>query len=80
MSFELATAIHAWLARGAAALMTVQAEDLLLLREPVNVPGTTTQHPNWQRRLPRDVDALFTGRQVLALCARLRTERGRIGG
>jgi (1->4)-alpha-D-glucan 1-alpha-D-glucosylmutase len=80
MSFELATAIHSWLARSAAALMTVQAEDLLLLRDPVNVPGTTTQHPNWQRRLPRDVDALFAGRQVQALCARLRAERGRTGG
>jgi (1->4)-alpha-D-glucan 1-alpha-D-glucosylmutase len=77
MSFELAAAIHVWLARGSAALMTVQAEDLLLMRDPVNVPGTSTEHPNWRRKLTRDVDALFTGAQVQALCARLRAERGR---
>jgi (1->4)-alpha-D-glucan 1-alpha-D-glucosylmutase len=77
MSFELAAAIHAWLAHSAAALLTVQAEDLLLIRDPVNVPGTSTEHPNWRRKLTRDVDALFTGTAVQALCRRLRAGRGR---
>jgi (1->4)-alpha-D-glucan 1-alpha-D-glucosylmutase len=77
MSIELAAAIHAWLARSAAALMTVHAEDLLLLRDAVNVPGTTTEHPNWRRRLAREVDALLAVRQAHVLCERVRAERGR---
>ena len=68
MSFELAAAVHAYLARSAAALMAVQAEDLLSMRDPVNLPGTSTEHPNWQRKLSRDVDALFASGAVQALC------------
>jgi 4-alpha-glucanotransferase len=77
MSVELAAAIHAWLARSTAALMTVHAEELLLGRDAVNVPGTTVEHPNWRRRLTRDVDALFAVRQAQVLCERVRAERGR---
>jgi len=77
MSLELAAAIHAYLARSASALMAVQAEDLLMMRDPVNLPGTSTEHANWQRKLTREVDALFAGAPLQALCRRLGTERGR---
>jgi len=77
MSFELAAAVHAYLARSAAALMAVQAEDLLSMRDPVNLPGTSTEHPNWQRKLTREVDALFAGTSLQALCRRLGAERMR---
>jgi 4-alpha-glucanotransferase len=33
-------------------LVAVGLEDALALRELTNVPGTTTQHPNWRRKLP----------------------------
>ncbi len=33
-------------------LAIVPAEDLCGCEEQPNLPGTTTQHPNWQRRLP----------------------------
>jgi 4-alpha-glucanotransferase len=55
----------------------VQAEDLLLTRELVNLPGTSTEHPNWQRRISAGIEELFGSARVRALCARLRAERPR---
>lgn len=31
-------------------------EDILMIEEQTNFPGTTTEHPNWQRKLPLSVD------------------------
>jgi 4-alpha-glucanotransferase len=45
----------------------------------VNLPGTSTEHPNWQRKLSRDVDALFASGAVQSLCRRLGAERGKWG-
>src|SRR5262249_29840835 len=33
-------------------LLVVSMEDVLGLRDQVNLPGTTHEHPNWRRRLP----------------------------
>jgi 4-alpha-glucanotransferase len=33
-------------------------EDALVQREAVNVPGTTTEAPNWRRKLPVPVEVL----------------------
>jgi 4-alpha-glucanotransferase len=77
MSWELAAAIQVYLARSACALMAVQAEDLLLMRDPVNLPGTSTEHPNWQRKLSRSIEELFASERVRELCRRLRAERKR---
>jgi 4-alpha-glucanotransferase len=39
-------------------LVAIALEDVLALRDQINVPGTLTQHPNWRRRLPVELDAL----------------------
>ena len=44
--------LHAVLAASPAALVALQAEDMLGLIEQPNLPGTTCAHPNWRRRLP----------------------------
>ena len=55
----LARAIHVYLARSAAALVVLQIEDLLGMTDPVNVPGTSHEHANWQRKMTAGVaDAL----------------------
>jgi 4-alpha-glucanotransferase len=55
----LSRAIHLYLARSAAALVVLQVEDLLGMTDPVNVPGTSGEHANWQRKLTADLpDAL----------------------
>jgi 4-alpha-glucanotransferase len=56
---ELALALHLYLARSGAALAAVQIEDLLGMTEPVNVPGTYHEYPNWQRKLTHDVEDII---------------------
>jgi 4-alpha-glucanotransferase len=71
-----AGAIHALLASSQAALVAVQAEDLLGMTEPVNVPGTHGEYPNWRRKLDADLAELTTGtkaRPVLEAMRRYRT-------
>jgi 4-alpha-glucanotransferase len=53
---QLAQAMHLYLARSKAALVALQIEDLLGMVDPVNVPGTDRQYPNWQRKLTADVE------------------------
>lgn len=45
-------AIIAFVARSPSPLVLIPIEDLLGLVEQPNIPGTTTGHPNWRRRLP----------------------------
>jgi 4-alpha-glucanotransferase len=58
-SYSLALMRAAYLYAGLskAALLVVQPEDLLGMIDPVNVPGTSSQHANWQRKLSADLTA-----------------------
>ncbi len=60
MTPALIEAVHKQLARSNAALMVVHPEDLLMMRTPTNVPGTTTEHANWQRKLVKNTDEIFS--------------------
>ena len=51
MTPELLRQLHVFLARSPARLMVVQLEDVLGAREQVNLPGTTSEYPNWRRKL-----------------------------
>ncbi|MGD9741899.1 MAG: 4-alpha-glucanotransferase [Dongiaceae bacterium] len=66
---------HRFLARTPAMLMVLQAEDMLGVTEQVNVPGTIDEHPNWRRRLPLTVDAMFEAPLARCLAAALAEER-----
>jgi 4-alpha-glucanotransferase len=55
---ELANALHVYLARCNTILVTLQIEDLLGMVDPVNVPGTDRQYPNWQRKLSMEVEEM----------------------
>lgn len=52
-------AILAYVAQAPAPLAIFPLEDLLALEGQPNVPGPPCGHPNWRRRMPRSVDALF---------------------
>jgi 4-alpha-glucanotransferase len=56
-----------FLARTASALVVVQAEDLIGMPDPVNVPGTNEEHPNWQRKMACRIDEIFGRESVRAL-------------
>jgi 4-alpha-glucanotransferase len=53
---ELARALHVYLARSPTVLVALQIEDLLGMVDPVNVPGTDREYPNWQRKLSADIE------------------------
>ncbi len=57
-------------------LFVVQLEDLELLEKPVNVPGTSYQYPNWQRKLEVPIEALFADERVQMLLRTIAQERG----
>lgn len=73
-------AILAFLGRTPGPLRLVPLEDLLGLSEQPNLPGTVEQHPNWRRRMPVPVAALFADDDVQRRIAVLRTGRTRQPG
>jgi 4-alpha-glucanotransferase len=57
---ELALAVHAYLARSPSLLFLAQLDDLAGGAHQANLPGSTTQYPNWRRRQARTLDEVFT--------------------
>ena len=54
------------LLKGPAEVVLIALDDLALDPQPHNVPGTTTERPNWQRRIGdafnfRNLELLTTG-------------------
>ena len=74
-SAELSRAIHVYLGRSNAALVTVQLEDMLGMREPVNIPGTSSEYSNWTRRIPLSAREIFARDDVRALASAISASR-----
>jgi 4-alpha-glucanotransferase len=53
-------AIAAFLAATPSRLAVIALDDVLGVRDQVNVPGTVDQHPNWRRKLPIAIEDLET--------------------
>jgi 4-alpha-glucanotransferase len=73
---ELANALHVYLARSNTLLIALQIEDLLGMVDPVNVPGTDRQYPNWQRKLSMDVEDMSVRADFDASFAEILRARG----
>jgi glycogen operon protein len=73
---DASVAAHGLVAKTPSRVMLVQADDLADAAEPLNVPGTDTERPNWRRRLTPTVEALATGRLAADILARVKAERG----
>lgn len=56
----LCAAIFQCSARNSSQLLSLQLEDLALLETPVNIPGTSSEYPNWRRRLPLEARVLIS--------------------
>ncbi|HEX9208858.1 MAG TPA: 4-alpha-glucanotransferase [Steroidobacteraceae bacterium] len=74
-SDELAHGVQVYLARSASALVVLQAEDLAGMPDPVNVPGTSDEHANWQRKMSADLADVFAREPVGRLFADVRGAR-----
>ncbi|KVC59002.1 4-alpha-glucanotransferase [Burkholderia stagnalis] len=66
----------AYVAQTPAPLALLPLEDLLGLDAQPNVPGPPCGHPNWRRRLPRPVDALFDADARMRIAAVVRARAG----
>jgi 4-alpha-glucanotransferase len=53
---ELGNALHLYLARSSSVLVALQIDDLLGMTDPVNVPGTDAEYPNWRRKLTASIE------------------------
>jgi 4-alpha-glucanotransferase len=51
-------AVAAFLAATPSLLAAIALDDIMGVRDQINIPGTTTQHPNWRRKLPVAVEDL----------------------
>ncbi len=72
---RVADAAVSFLGRTACELAMLPIEDALALEEAPNLPGTTTEHPNWRRRLPGDAETLLDSEHVTRRLALLDATR-----
>jgi 4-alpha-glucanotransferase len=77
---DLAQALHLYLARSNTVLVAVQIEDLLGMTDPVNVPGTDHEYPNWQRKLSQDVEQMPQRGDFAAYLSAIDAARRAFGG
>ena len=67
-------AIYRFLARTLSYLLMVQPEDLLGVLEPQNVPGTTSEYPNWRRKLPVGAEEFFAEASIARVAEAINAE------
>jgi 4-alpha-glucanotransferase len=73
---QLAHALHLYLARSTTTLVALQIEDLLGMVDPVNVPGTDAEYPNWQRKLCADIEDMAVRSDFAEQFAEISRARG----
>lgn len=61
---DLMHAILKYTAHCASQFFVIQLEDLLLMNDPVNVPGTFLEHKNWTRKLTKSLNDIFSDSQI----------------
>lgn len=74
---ELFRAAHRFLARTACALAIAQLDDLTDEVEPVNVPTTSAEYPNWRRRLSATLEEIARSPRLAELARLFEEYRGR---
>lgn len=70
-------AFNAYLAESDADLVILNLEDMWLDPHPQNVPGTSTERPNWRRKMKKSLEEIETDEQVLSVLGMIdRIRRG----
>ncbi|MBV9522887.1 MAG: 4-alpha-glucanotransferase, partial [Alphaproteobacteria bacterium] len=73
----LGEAVHRFLGQSNARLVLLQIEDAVGEIEQVNLPGTSDEHPNWQRKLSLSLEEILGDPSFAQLCAALNEARER---
>lgn len=71
MTVALNQAIHFQLASTASQIIAVQLEDMMNIKTPVNVPGTSDEYLNWRRKLTMSSSELFSKDEIKQFCQQL---------
>lgn len=67
--------LQTYVANVSSGLFGLQPEDWLNMSEPVNIPGTSFEYPNWRRRLTATVDEIFADKDIQTLLNRVNQVR-----
>jgi 4-alpha-glucanotransferase len=76
---ELHNAITGFLASTPSMLFVLNQEDLTKETEQQNLPGTTSQYPNWRRKMRYSLEEMETSREIHDFVAMFRTWLARTG-
>jgi len=74
-SAALSRAVHAFIGLSSSNIALVQIEDLIGMTDPVNVPGTDTEHANWQRKVSASLADIFSSAETRDILAALDAAR-----
>ena len=69
---DIIDALHAVIAGATSMLALVQLDDLVGEIEPINIPGTHREYPNWRRKLSVPLEEIFGDKRWLHLAATMR--------
>lgn len=70
-------AAHAYLAASPARVVMANIDDVIGETAPVNIPGTSSEYPNWRRKLSLDIESIGADERFRRLCEHLRAIRPR---
>ncbi len=73
----LVEAVHLYLARTKSFLFMAQIDDLAGVAYQANLPGSTTQYPNWRRRLPQTLSTLLGNSHLCGTMSAIAAERAK---
>jgi 4-alpha-glucanotransferase len=74
---EVASTIYGAMAASRSRIVLASMEDALSVEERPNVPGTTTEFPNWRLALPQSLEAIETAEGPLRISRVLQEGRSR---
>jgi 4-alpha-glucanotransferase len=76
---DLIPFVHAYLARSKSFLAMPQIDDISGEIEPVNLPASSSEYPNWHRRLSLTLEELAIDSRLKQSARIFQSERGLLG-
>ncbi|MEN0041761.1 MAG: 4-alpha-glucanotransferase, partial [Pseudomonadota bacterium] len=76
-TFQISLAVHAHIAAAPCRLAVMQLDDVLGATIQPNMPGTTSEHPNWRVKLPVPLENLAGDPAFVAHVTVMRQARSR---
>ena len=77
VSKEFTHQLQAYVADTNSALFGSQPEDWLNMLDPVNIPGTSMEYPNWRRKLSHTIEEIFANTEINQLLETIEKKRNK---